>query len=77
MQEVDDGLWKSHWQPMLQQQLGLTGRFMPRHYGSRGSGGGREGVALLWREQRFRLLSHKEVVFREMLPKKTTPGEGE
>jgi hypothetical protein len=50
---------------------------MPRNYGSRGSGGGREGIALLWRSQRFKLLGCKEVVFREMLPVRTSPGEGE
>jgi hypothetical protein len=53
---------------------------MARHYGSSSSSGGvsggREGIALLWREGRFRLLGHKEVVFRDMLPQTVTPGEG-
>ena len=103
-QEVDQALWPSHWQPLLQQQLGLTGRFLPRGgYGTAAAaagsgaaaaaaagGGGvgvggatatagvsREGVALLWSDARFKLLSAKNVVFREMLPRHTMPGEGE
>jgi hypothetical protein len=76
LQEVDQPLWQSHWQPLLQQQLGLTGRFLPRGGHTIRTVGRREGVALLWRSDRFTLLAHKEEVFREMLPKDTMPGEG-
>jgi hypothetical protein len=31
----------------------------------------------LWSDARFKLLSAKDVVFREMLPRHTMPGEGE
>jgi hypothetical protein len=75
-QEVDEGLWLTHWRPLLQQQLGLSGLFMARRYGGNSITGSREGMALLWRGARFQLLGHMSVVFRDMVPTHTMPGEG-